>query len=172
MTKVKSATGTMARYGLVGWPIEHSRSPELHNGWFAKHGLAAEYEKYPVAPEEVEGWCLPSRRDEFDGLNVTMPHKNMAAQLAKESSDWVQVLQAANTLIRLPSGGWRAENTDAPGFAEVVRSFIRRRNFSCAQDCGVWGRRNGFGAGGWRVWRCWAYLKFLLWLVWGGKPNV
>ena len=123
MTKVKSATDTIARYGLVGWPIEHSRSPELHNGWFAKHGLAAEYEKYSVAPEEVKGWfAYPPY--EFDGLNVTMPHKNMAAQLAEESSDWVQILQAANTLIRLPSGGWRAENTDAPGFAEVVRSFI------------------------------------------------
>ena len=123
MTRVQSATDTTTRYGLVGWPIEHSRSPELHNGWFAKHGLAAQYEKYPVAPEEVKDWFAKPPYD-FHGLNVTMPYKNLAAQSAQEASDWVQILQAANTLIRLPSGGWRAENTDAPGFAEVLRSFM------------------------------------------------
>ena len=113
-----------ARYGVVGWPIEHSRSPELHNEWFARHKLDAFYDKFAVAPEAIEGW-LKSAPQELRGLNITVPHKAAAAKVAQEQSPLVATLQAANTLARLPAGGWRAENTDAPGFAEVLAALLR-----------------------------------------------
>jgi shikimate dehydrogenase len=57
------------------------------------------------------------------GLNVTLPHKAAAADLAAERSTLVERLGAANTLVRRPQGGWRAENTDVAGFRAPLEAM-------------------------------------------------
>jgi shikimate dehydrogenase len=56
------------------------------------------------------------------GLSLTMPLKEVALLVADEVAPVAAALGAANTLVRLPNGGWRAENTDAPGMVDALRA--------------------------------------------------
>jgi len=103
--------------GVIGDPVAHSLSPYIHNHWLRQNQVDAVY-----AAMEVKAGELPSALESLlghgaVGLNVTLPHKEEALRLAADASDTARRLGAANTLIRTPDGKWRAENTDAPGFA-------------------------------------------------------
>ncbi|MDX1294405.1 MAG: shikimate dehydrogenase, partial [Hyphomonas sp.] len=102
-------------YGVVGDPVIHSLSPVIHNAWIREHGLDATYEALHIpAGEFADGMASLEARKAM-GLNVTSPHKEAAIERAESTSEVARRVGAANTLIRLKSGGWLAENTDAPG---------------------------------------------------------
>lgn len=102
----------------------HSLSPLLHNRAFAACGLDGRYELLPVTdealPQALGGWLEQGYR----GFNVTVPHKQRVLELpqVKERSAEVEQLGAANTLVRLPDGSLRAENTDWRGFLEDLQA--------------------------------------------------
>ena len=107
-------------YGVVGDPINHSLSPVIHNAWIREHGIDASYEAMHI-PKGAFAEGLETLADRKAlGLNVTSPHKEDAIELAEGTSDVARRIGAANTLIRLKTGGWLAENTDAPGFTEAL----------------------------------------------------
>ena len=66
----------MKKFAVVGNPIQHSLSPLLHNSIFEQLGINASYEKVKLLPADVESFVT---RNEFDGYNVTIPHKNSIA---------------------------------------------------------------------------------------------
>lgn len=99
-------------FGVVGDPVGHSFSPLLHNKAFRAKQINAIY-----LPFRVPRGQLPATLQAFDmvpvsGYSVTIPHKEAAAQLAQQADDTVRISGAANTLLRLPEGGFRALNTD------------------------------------------------------------
>jgi shikimate dehydrogenase len=109
-----------ALVGVLGWPVEHSRSPAMHNAAFAALGLDWRYELLPVEPERFEDFvrALPERG--FAGANVTIPHKLRALEIADRASEVARATGAANTLTF--SGGLiEAENTDVEGFLSALR---------------------------------------------------
>ena len=100
---------------LLGDPVAHSVSPDLHAAAFAAAGFDAAYLACRVDADSlraaVDGlWALGAL-----GANVTIPHKTAVLALAAEASDEARDVGAANTLVRTPAG-WRAENTDVAGF--------------------------------------------------------
>lgn len=102
---------------VVGFPINHSRSPIIHNHWISTLGLAGSYEAVEVSPENFQAF-LTSLRDGSSGYaggNVTIPHKETAARLADTPDDLVKELGAANT-IWMEDGKLQATNTDGLGF--------------------------------------------------------
>ena len=106
------------RLGLVGYPLGHSRSPELHRGFLRACGLEGEYRLYLVPPDEEDALrrLLNSvRRGEIHGLNVTIPHKKRAAELADRLTPAAEAIGAVNTLWAENGVLW-GDNTDAPGF--------------------------------------------------------
>ncbi len=110
---------------VIGWPIEHSRSPLIHNHWIAEHGLNARYDKRPVKPEELEDFLLGLERMGLRGCNVTIPHKERAFRIVAQANPsgvtpMAARLQAANT-IWLENGKPCADNTDVHGFMENFR---------------------------------------------------
>lgn len=107
-------------YGVIGDPIAHSLSPLIHNAWLREHGIDATYEAMQVPDGELESALATLTRQGARGLNITLPHKHTALALAEEAGDLARRIGAANTLIRTDSGGWRAENTDAPGFIHTL----------------------------------------------------
>lgn len=113
-----AAVATLA--GVIGWPIEHTLSPAMHNAAFEALGLNWIYVALPVAPGRlvaaVEGLAALG----FAGANVTMPHKTEAASLVDDLSDDARRLQAVNT-IAVTADGVVGHNTDAPGFARFLR---------------------------------------------------
>lgn len=106
----------MRRLAVVGHPVAHSRSPAMHNAAFAALGLADawSYEAIDLPPERFAAGIAELRERGFAGVNVTVPHKRAACELADERSDAVAAIGAANTLSFGPAG-IRADNTDATG---------------------------------------------------------
>ncbi len=102
--------------GIIGWPVAHSLSPAMHNAAFAALGLDWAYVAFPVAPARVREAVRGLAAAGVAGLNVTIPHKQAVLGECSAVSDAVAAIGAANTLIPDGAGGWRADNTDAPGF--------------------------------------------------------
>ena len=118
------STSTDARpplAGVAGWPVGHSRSPLIFAHWFACHGIAGAYVRLPVRPEDFAEVIRALPKAGFRGVNVTIPHKLAALELADVASEAARSIGAANTLIFSPEGGIRADNTDAFGFLENLR---------------------------------------------------
>lgn len=114
--------------GLIGYPLEHSLSPKLHNAALRALGLAGEYRLYPVpstgaGERELRALLEQMRAGEIHGLNVTIPHKRAVIPLLDELTPTAQAIAAVNTII--PRGGKLiGDNTDAPGFlADLYRAF-------------------------------------------------
>lgn len=112
--------GTTRVAGIIGWPVAHSLSPAMHNAAFAALGLDWIYVAFPVAPERVAEAVHGLAAAGVAGLNVTIPHKQAVLGECSAVSDAAAAIGAANTLIPDGVGGWRADNTDAPGFLRAL----------------------------------------------------
>jgi shikimate dehydrogenase len=104
------------RYGVIGHPVSHSRSPMIH-GLFARQlHQNMRYELIDAAPERFEAVVRQFAADGGLGLNVTVPHKQAAWRLAEEYGIEAAEAQAVNTLSFRPDGRIRGDNTDGVGF--------------------------------------------------------
>ncbi|MBJ3777813.1 shikimate dehydrogenase family protein [Acuticoccus mangrovi] len=104
----------MQRVGVVGWPVEHSRSPVIFGHWFAVHGIDARYERIAVAPDEAAAFFADLASSPYTGVNVTMPYKALAAESV--SADPVATrLGVANTIWR-DGDGLSGSSSDGSGF--------------------------------------------------------
>ena len=100
---------------VIGWPIEHSRSPMIHNYWLAHYGIEGRYTKEAVRPEDFESFLGHLREEGFAGANVTVPHKERLFALADQRDSDAEAMGAANTLW-FENGRLMVANTDALGF--------------------------------------------------------
>jgi shikimate dehydrogenase len=104
-----------ARYGVLGWPVGHSRSPAMMQA----AGLAR-YQRLPVARPVFDDTVRALGAAGFHGANVTIPHKEAALALATSASGAAREIGAANTLTFGDDGSIHAENTDAPGLLAAL----------------------------------------------------
>jgi shikimate dehydrogenase len=99
---------------VLGSPIAHSRSPQLHLAAYRALGLADwTYERIECGAEELPA-VVDGLGPEWVGVSVTMPGKFAALHFADERTDRAKLVGSANTLLRTPRG-WRADNTDIDG---------------------------------------------------------
>ncbi|WP_170755518.1 shikimate dehydrogenase [Ruegeria lacuscaerulensis] len=108
--------------GVIGHPVAHSKSPQLHGHWLKTYGLQGHYVPMDVAPEDLQDVLRALPKAGFVGTNVTVPHKEAALRLADEVSDRARKIGAANTLVFQKDGRIHADNTDGYGFLENLRS--------------------------------------------------
>jgi shikimate dehydrogenase len=99
---------------VIGWPVEHSRSPLIHNYWIKQLGIAAEYRREAVPPEHFADFVGRLAEHGYVGANVTVPHKQAALALSAPD-ERARAVGAANTLW-LEAGALRSTNTDIEGF--------------------------------------------------------
>jgi shikimate dehydrogenase len=99
---------------VIGWPASHSRSPLIHNYWIKQHGIAAEYRREAVPPEEFGAFIENLAGRGYVGANVTIPHKETALALA-DADERACAIGAANTLW-IENDRLKATNTDVEGF--------------------------------------------------------
>lgn len=102
--------------GVIGHPIAHSRSPQLHGHWLARYGIKGHYVPMDVAPDDLPQALAMLPKLGFVGVNVTIPHKEAALKLAHVVSDRAALIGAANTVTFLKDGKIHADNTDGVGF--------------------------------------------------------
>jgi shikimate dehydrogenase len=106
---------------VIGDPIEHSKSPLIHDFWLEKLGLEGAYRATRVTGDELHLYLAERRRDpNWRGCNVTMPLKRAVVPYAGRLSDDTAVLGAANLLVPDGQGVLRAENSDVRGVAEPL----------------------------------------------------
>ena len=112
--------GSSRTVGIIGWPVEHSLSPAIHNAAFAAMSMRWVYVPLPVEPGRLGEALAGLVALGFAGANVTMPHKTQSAQLADTLSEDATRLGAVNTLV-VEAGGLHGHDTDAPGFDRFLR---------------------------------------------------
>ncbi|MEJ6393300.1 shikimate dehydrogenase [Gymnodinialimonas sp. 2305UL16-5] len=110
--------------GVIGDPVAQSLSPRLHGHWLRRYGLPGHY-----IPMHVNHTDLPDVLDTlprmgFAGVNVTIPHKELALSLADNVTDRAALIGAANTLTFMANGQIQADNTDGIGFLANIRQSL------------------------------------------------
>ena len=102
---------------VIGDPIAQSKSPLIHGFWLGQLGIAAEYRRAHVKPEELAGYFESRRADpDWRGCNITLPHKQAALEFVEDRGGIRQSIGAINTVVRAEDGALIGTNTDAGGF--------------------------------------------------------
>ncbi|GAB90301.1 shikimate dehydrogenase [Gordonia rhizosphera] len=110
------------RAAVLGSPVGHSRSPDLHLAAYRALGLADwRYDRMECTAEDLPG-LVGSAGPEFVGFSVTMPAKKAALAFADERTERADLVGSANTLVRT-GNGWRADCTDIDGIAGALREL-------------------------------------------------
>jgi shikimate dehydrogenase len=117
------------RYAVIGHPVAHSRSPFIHARFAAQTGQALEYGTIDAKPEEFEITVRRFFDEGGKGLNVTVPHKEVAFKLSSELTPRAQLARAVNTLAIASNGGLLGDNTDGAGLA---RDLLNNHRVSIA----------------------------------------
>ena len=113
------------RAAVVGRPIAHSRSPQLHLAAYRALGLDTwTYDRIDCGAEELPEF-VAGLGPEWVGLSVTMPGKFAALALADERTERAERVGSANTLVRT-AAGWRADNTDIDGVVGALGAVSGR----------------------------------------------
>jgi shikimate dehydrogenase len=107
------------RLGIFGWPVAHSKSPQMHESAARALGIELEYDRFEVAPAALAAAVRQKHEAAIDGYNLTVPHKVAIMTLVDEVSPAARAIGAVNTVVRA-DGRYVGHNTDAPGF---VRSL-------------------------------------------------
>jgi len=127
--------------GVVGYPVAHTKSPRIHGAWLKRYGINGYYVPLEVRQDDFAEALKTLPKLGFAGVNVTIPHKVRAVDLADVVSDRAAVIGAANTLTFRPDGKIYADNTDGYGFLKNLE-----------QTAPHWDAKSGpalvFGAGG------------------------
>ncbi|HWD41057.1 MAG TPA: shikimate dehydrogenase, partial [Fimbriimonas sp.] len=104
-------------FGVIGFPVNHSLSPRMHQAAYDALGLPYSYSAVEVPPGEVVEALDRLRSIGYRGINVTVPHKEEALSWSEQEEPFAARVRAANTL-RL--GDRSCINTDAPGFLDTL----------------------------------------------------
>lgn len=107
--------------GVIGSPIAHSKSPQLHHHWLRSYGLRGHYIPMEVSQNNLKTVLETLPKMGFVGVNITIPHKETVLELADLITDRATLIGAANTLIFRKDGKIHADNTDGYGFIENLR---------------------------------------------------
>ena len=115
-------TGKIPLAGVIGSPISHSKSPQIHRHWLKTYGLSGDYIPMDVAPQDLREVLQMLPKAGFVGVNITIPHKEAALEIADLVTDRATLIGAANTLIFGANGKIHADNTDGYGFLENLKA--------------------------------------------------
>lgn len=116
-------SGRTPVYAVLGHPIAHSRSPELHNGWFRAHGVDGVYVALPLPGERSKALATLLRSGVLAGANLTVPLKTEAVPLMDRLTAEAEAAGAVNT-VRVDADGLTGHNTDGQGFVLALTAQL------------------------------------------------
>jgi shikimate dehydrogenase len=120
--KIPALRATTRLTAIFGDPVEHSRSPEMHNAAYAALGMDRAYVAFRVPPAALRAalGAIPALR--ILGVNLTVPLKEHAARLISDLTDEARILGAVNCVVNR-RGELRGDNTDARGLERALRAI-------------------------------------------------
>ncbi len=110
---------------IVGWPVEHSRSPALHGFWLKQHGIDGHYGRLPVEPKRAaleELVAFLRKTPNARGCNLTLPHKIDIMPLLDRIDPAAARIGAVNTVIKQADGSLEGRNSDGFGFLAHLKA--------------------------------------------------
>ena len=113
-----------AKYAVMGYPIGHSRSPEIHGSFALRQELALEYRRIEVPPGKLAHEVERFARDGGCGCNITVPLKEEAARISDKLGAEARLAGAANTLTFTKDGHIRGDNTDGAGLLRHLQDNL------------------------------------------------
>ena len=114
-------------YGITGYPLLKTSSPEIHNAGYVKHGMDAVY--IPIASKSFKEVLDFADSVGIKGMSVTIPHKEAVLEEIPDLEKKCREIGACNTIVR-SDGGWRGFNTDVSGFTKSLLEFLGEKNLS------------------------------------------
>ena len=111
----------MKKYLVIGNPIEHSLSPELHNYWIKTNMIKAIYEKMKISNDQIKDLILEIKGGKINGLNITVPFKQEVIPHLDHLSEEAHKTQSVNTVL-LKDDKVIGHNTDIEGFEYSIKS--------------------------------------------------
>ena len=117
------AGNSVDRYGVMGYPVSHSRSPVIHRLFALQTRQDLQYELLQVPPEKLESALRQFQRTGGKGLNVTLPHKSAVASLMDKLSERAEVAGAVNTVL-FDDNGVTGDNTDGIGLMRDLENNL------------------------------------------------
>jgi len=109
----------MLRLGIFGYPVAHSKSPRMHAAAAEALGLEIDYERFEVAPDELDAVVEEKHEAEIDGYNVTVPHKQAILRCLDDVKASARAIGAVNTVVRTDER-YVGHNTDAGGLVRAL----------------------------------------------------
>ena len=114
---------TKKSFGIIGKPLSHSISPELHNFWFKKYNISADYSLLEIEQNEIEEIIKKIRNKELHGINVTVPYKQVVIPFLDLILDDAKETLSVNTISLNKDGKIVGNNTDVYG---LEQGFLKR----------------------------------------------
>lgn len=111
-------------FAVIGDPIAHSKSPNMHNQWFEEMNIDASYLPIHVKPENLEEAVNALQLLGASGWNVTIPHKETIIPFLDELDEMAEKMGAVNTVVRQQDGTLKGYNTDGSGFVRSLEEAI------------------------------------------------
>ena len=111
----------MKKYLVIGNPIDHSLSPELHNYWIKTNMIKAIYEKMKISNDQIKDLILEIKGGKINGLNITVPFKQEVIPHLDHLSEEAHKTQSVNTVL-LKDDKAIGHNTDIEGFEHSIKS--------------------------------------------------
>jgi len=109
----------MKKYLVIGNPIEHSLSPQLHNHWIKENNIDAVYDKKQLNENDIEGIITEVKNEKIDGINVTVPFKKSVISFLDELTQLAKETQSVNTIFK-KDNKIVGDNTDVAGFKQSL----------------------------------------------------
>ena len=114
------------KFLVIGNPIKHSLSPQLHKYWFGKNKINAEYKKLKIDQKQIKKILDKIRKKQIEGINVTIPFKNSVIKYLDILEGDAKKTSSVNT-IYLRKQKLIGDNTDVYGFAFGILKKIKSK---------------------------------------------
>ncbi|MFB7157166.1 MULTISPECIES: shikimate dehydrogenase [unclassified Lysinibacillus] len=111
-------------FAVIGDPIEHSKSPAMHNAWFEERSIDAAYIPVHVPSENLESAVSGLKTLGASGWNITIPHKTAIIPYLDELDELAEKMGAVNTVVRTKEGKLKGYNTDGVGFVRSLEEAV------------------------------------------------
>ncbi len=116
-------------FAIIGDPIAHSLSPVLHNYWFNKYKIDADYSLLNISEKDIESVAKKVRNKELNGVNVTLPYKQKIIPFVDQLVNDAKSTNSVNTIFLDDSNTLVGENTDVFGLqAAYLKEIIDVKN--------------------------------------------
>lgn len=113
----------MDKYALIGYPLSHSFSPQIHNLAFKELGIAGNYEILQIEPDSFDLKILQLKSSPYKGFNITVPYKKNIIPFLDAIDPLAEKVNAVNT-IKKDNGKWVGFNTDLFGFLKPIKERL------------------------------------------------